>query len=480
VAGTTKRAFRGLTAGRTRQSSVLTRAGAFRIWLAVITFGGLVLRIAYVLRAKGNSPPTGDAVYYYGQALTLERGLGFLDPIVYLAFDLKLQAAHHPPLYPVFLGVIAWIGPSSPEALRIASCVAGATAIPLIALVARRVAGGPGRGDRAALIAGGVAAVYPGLWLNDARLLSESIYAPLIALVLLCAYRAWEDPRPREAAFLGLAIGLAALTRAEAMMLFPLLALPILLRGRGIDWRQRLTLSAVTLAVGGAVMAPWVFHNLHRFEEPVTLSYGLAGVLPQANCDLTYEGKFLGYWHPDCSFPDETIGPSAQECLRDRQRCAEIYGSQFSDESEAAKLGQERGLEYMSEHRGRVPVVVAARVGRTWGVFRPGQQVEFDAVGEDRGLWGARAALIGFYEVLALGVYGLVVLRRRGVTILPMVMMAVAVTITAAIAIPITRYRIPLDLALIALTGVAVDDLLRRWRASRRRPPAEAKAGVRA
>ena len=160
----------------------------------------------------------------------------------------------------------------------------------------------------------------------------------------------------------------------------------------------------VVFATGAFVMAPWVGHNLYRFNQPVTLSYGLAGVLTQANCDKTYEGEYLGYWHPDCSFLDETIGPSAQQCLRTPARCAEIYGARFGDESDAAKLGQQEGLDYISAHRGRVPVVVAARVGRIWGLFRPGQQVRIDAVGEGRPLWVSRAALITFYELVAVGV----------------------------------------------------------------------------
>ncbi len=233
--------------------------------------------------------------------------------------------------------------------------------------------------------------------------------------------------------------------------------------GRGV-------LIAVVLATGAFVMAPWVGHNLHRFNQPVTLSYGLAGVLTQANCDQTYSGEYLGYWHPECSFLDETIGPSAQQCLRTPARCAEIYAEQFGDESDAAKLGQELGVEYISEHRGRLPVVMAARVGRMWGLFRPGQQVRIDAVGEGRPLWVSRTALITFYELVAVSAVGLWLLRKRKVPILPLVSMAVLVTTVAAVAIPVTRYRVPLEVALAVLAGVVADQCVTWWR-TRRHPP---------
>ena len=107
----------------------------------------------------------------------------------------------------------------------------GAATVALIGLLARRVAG-----DRAGLVAAAIAAVYPPLWMLDASLRSESLYAPLIALVLLLAYRlrdltlsdptprdatprdaAPRDAAPRDAAPRAVALGrwLAALTRSE-------------------------------------------------------------------------------------------------------------------------------------------------------------------------------------------------------------------------------------------------------------------------
>jgi len=437
----------------------LTRL-SFRVWLAVIGVGALALRVVYTLWKVGDGPPAGDAVYFYGQAMALADGEGFINPILFQAFDLKLQAAHHPPLFVVFLAAMSTVVGDSPQSLRLASCVLSAATVVVIGLVGRRVAG-----ERAGLLAAAVAAAYPHLWLNDPLLLSEPLYGLCIALVLLTAYRLWDEPTPREALLVGVAIGFATLARAEALLLFVILAIPLIARCRRVDRVGRLVLVAVTLAAGGVVMAPWVAHNLYRFNEPVTLSYGLAGVLTQANCDETYSGELLGYWDPDCSFLDERLGPSARECLRQPDRCAEIYGERFGDESDAAALGQRLGVEYITEHKGRLPVVVSARVGRMWGLFRPAQQVRIDGFAEGRGLWGARIGLITFYEMVAVAALGLVLLYRRKVPILPLVSMAVLVTTVAALAIPVTRYRMPLEVAMAVLAGVVADQALRWWRA---------------
>ena len=433
---------------------------SFRATLAAIAGGALALRVVFILVTEGNSPPTGDAVYFYGQGRAVGAGLGFIDPVIQQAVGLNIQAAHHPPLYPVFLALASKLVGVSPEWLRIASACAGVAAVVVIGLVGRRASG-----ERAGLVAAGVAAVYPNVWANDGLLLSEPLYALTIALVLLTSYRLWDDPRPREACFLGAAIGFAALTRAEAMLLVLILALPLVVVCRMIDRRQKLVLASIVVVSYGLVVAPWVMHNLYRFSEPVTISYGLAGVLPQANCDQTYYGEYLGYWHPDCSFLEDTLTfAEKRECLQSRQRCADIYLARFSDESQVAAIGQRMGLDYIEGHRGRVPVVVAARVGRMWGLFRPAQQLRIDAVGEGRGVWVPRVALVAFYELVAVGVVGLVWLRRRGALILPLLAMPILVTVVAAIAIPVTRYRMPVEVALCVLAGVVVDEVLRRGR----------------
>ena len=49
--------------------------------------------------------------------------------------------------------------------------------------------------------------------------MAESLYVALVTLVLLCAYRAYDDPKPARFVALGAAIGLATLTRAEGILL---------------------------------------------------------------------------------------------------------------------------------------------------------------------------------------------------------------------------------------------------------------------
>ncbi|MCV5968460.1 glycosyltransferase family 39 protein, partial [Lactococcus petauri] len=88
----------------------------------------------------------------------------------------------------------------------------GVATVVVIGLLARRLAG-----SRAGLLAAAAAAVYPMLWINDGMLQAESLYALLIAVMLLLAHRFWDEPTTRNVVVLSVVTGLAALTRTEGI-----------------------------------------------------------------------------------------------------------------------------------------------------------------------------------------------------------------------------------------------------------------------
>ena len=100
----------------------------------------------------------------------------------------------------------ARLGAHSVEQQRIFLAFVGAGTVVLVGLLGRRVAS-PAVG----LIAAALAAVYPMLFLSEATLMAESLYVALVTLLLLCAYRAYDDPKPARFVALGVAIGFATL-----------------------------------------------------------------------------------------------------------------------------------------------------------------------------------------------------------------------------------------------------------------------------
>jgi 4-amino-4-deoxy-L-arabinose transferase-like glycosyltransferase len=392
-----------------------TAAVRFTRRLTTIAATGLAVRLVYVLAITPHLRGRGDSAYYHGLANLIADGRGYVAP----GFD--AVTALHPPLFPLLLSLPSLAGLDGWQAHRVANAVVGTGAIVVVGLLARRVAG-----ERAGLVAALLAALSPVLVSADAAVMSETLLGLLTAAAGLAAYQLLDAPSVARAAALGVAIGLAALTRGEGLLLIVVLALPVALRLRP---RRLATLGVVALAVV-VVVAPWTVRNAVTFERPVILSTNEGGLLAGANCGRTYRGRDIGSWEIRC-----------------------VPGGDFADESVAADQARDKGLDYARDHAGRVPVVVAARLGRTFGVLQPIRQARH-AEGRAFGLEVAGA--IWFWLLLPPGVYGLVLMRRRGVPLAPLLAGLWLTLAATVLGYGVPRFRLPADVALTVLGGVAV------------------------
>ena len=107
--------------------------------------------------------------------------------------------------------------------------------------------------------------------------------------------------------------------------------------------------------------------------------------------------------------------------------------------------------------------MITARLGRVWEVYRPFQNAEMTRI-DGRPLEVARLGLYAFWLLVPTAIAGGFVLRRRRVSLLPLVAMVLLVTATAATAYGGVRFRIPAEVAMIAAAGVAIDAGISRLR----------------
>ena len=124
--------------------------------------------------------------------------------------------------------------------------------------------------------------------------MSESLFGLLVALSLLAAYRLVESASVGRALLLGTLVGLAALTRSEALIFLPLVLIPVLRVPRG----GRAAL--VALLAFAVVLTPWTVRNWIVFDQPVIISTNSGSAVAGANCHETYYGDQLGGWRPQC------------------------------------------------------------------------------------------------------------------------------------------------------------------------------------
>jgi 4-amino-4-deoxy-L-arabinose transferase-like glycosyltransferase len=452
----------------------------FTAGLALITLLALAWRVAYVLLNVHRLRLNGDAAYYHWQANDIAHGHWFIDPTQWRLFGRETPSAGHPPAYLLYLAAVSKFIGTSETTHRLASTLLGAGAVFMLGVLARRIFASDWAGWIAAILAG----AYAHLWINDEMLMSESMYVLTTAIAVWCAYRFWDKPSVRTAALMGAAIALAALSRAEALVLFPLLAVPFALLRRERSWPDRLRLAFVACAIGGVVLAPWLLYNATRFDHPVTMSNGIGSVLMVANCDYTdpqtgefistYKGTYAGYWSISCAYDldqklDEFSSPARAKQLK--EQLGLIPGTDFAwfgDESTHEVAWRAVGLGEIDRHSKQMPEVVTLRVLRMWDFYRPAQNIDpFNAWVEGRGLWQSRLATFEYFPLLGLSIGGLVILRRRRVPILPFLAIAASITITAAATFGITRYRAPVDAMLPVLASGSIVWLARRPRPHR-------------
>lgn len=153
------------------------RDRAFAFAVGAATLLGLAVRVVAVVQWSRFFDPAGDQRFYWWQGQDLADGYGF---VYRNNLGERVATAIHPPLYSAYLGVVSWFGFDSHAWHRLASALLGTGCVLVVGLAARRWAG-----RRAGVFAALCAAVYPNLWLNDAQLAAESMYALTIALVLL-------------------------------------------------------------------------------------------------------------------------------------------------------------------------------------------------------------------------------------------------------------------------------------------------------
>jgi 4-amino-4-deoxy-L-arabinose transferase-like glycosyltransferase len=415
------------------------------LWLGLIMLLGLGVRGFYIHVHTQNPVVRSDVFYYHGGANLLAEGHGFVQPYYFVAEGRSVPGADHPPGYIVALAAASVFGFKSFFAHQVWSALIGTATIGVVALVGRHVAG-----RRVGLIAAFIAAVYPNFWFSDALIMSETLVLLMAALTLLAAYRFWEGPSRGRAAVLGVACGLTALTRSEAMLLLPLLVLPLVAFLRQLSLRRRVALVAIAGSAALATVAPWATYNLTRFDEPVLLSIPDPTLLV-GNCHETYYGNFIGYWSVPCA----------------TRLDAEVKGK---DPSSAGLIYRREALRFIGDNLGRVPFVVFAREGRTWGFYHPDAQLQLDQLASKE-LELSRVGLAIYYVLAAGTIAGAVILRRRRVPVFPLLATVLTPAISVAVTIGETRYRALAEVALVVTASVTIDAVISKLHGRHRSSP---------
>jgi hypothetical protein len=402
----------------------------------VLVVLALVLRLLYVDATPGYQL-RHDARDYELHAQSIAVGDGYSRHVAY-----GRPTAFRPPGYPYFLaGVYRMAGVERAEAsrrihvARVAQAFVGAAVVALIGVLATLL-WGPGTG----LIATALAAVYVPLILIGGAVMSEPLFdvAMLAALIAAVLYRR-SAHRFRYAVLSGVLLGLAILTRANAIILLAPLAFAVWDRPRRA-WRS-LGPPAALVAAALATVTPWTIRNAEELHAFVPVS--------------TQLGSSLAGTYNDAARTDPE-NPGAWRSIKHVPEYASLWRQvRTTPEATLDRRLRSAALSYIADH----PLYVA-QVGfsntlrmldldgrRRWRATAATVSVEHD--------W-ADAGAVCFWAFAALAIAGAATSRARRAPPWLWAVPALLFLSVVFLAVETPRYRTPLDPFVILLAAVAL------------------------
>jgi len=386
----------------------------------------LVLAIAFAARMaagvwwqsrlpQGTRFAFGDSQTYWTLGQQLARG----EPYQYGSPN---ASVFRMPGYPLLLAALFRVVGDDPPVVwaRGLGAVLGTLAVACLYWLGRQVFEPP-----TALLAAGMAAIYPGAVATSVFVLSEAAFCPLMVAQLAAWVAAWQASDPRRlfgwAAVAGVLAALATLVRPSWLTFIPFGIVVAVI----IDRRQsRHVLLGLVMLVGMAVtMSPWWIRNwqlVGRFV-PTTLQMGASlydGLNPRA--DGSSQMAFVPEF--DALERAEHGGGVGFEYRLDRR----LFRA---------------SLDWAAGHPRRVLELVGVKFVRLWNVWPN------DA--GHRG-WALRlVSLLSYVPTLGLGLAGVWHERGRGWPIALCWLPAVYLTLLHVVFVSSIRYREPAMLVML-------------------------------
>ncbi len=415
---------------------------------------GIAVRVVYVRVVGPHTKLWNDSGWYFSQAYNVLHGRGYLD----IGHQFAYQSGHAaqtklvpgafwPPGYPVFLAGVEWLFGPSWYATRMAGVVTGGATVLLVGVLGRAIAG-----RAIGIVAAVLVAFSPLLIATDGSLMSETLYVPLVLLALLVAHHARTHAALGWWALLGVVVGIATLTRQDALLLLPCAVIPAAVLTRA-GARAVVMRAGVAVLVTAAVVAPWIIRNAVVLHDATITTGSQATAIGGANCQATYSGAAIGFWDGGC---------------------AQVPHFLDTNEVQFSNRVRREGVSYAEHHVGRVPIVAAARFLRVWGLWNPANQALHERLESRNKTWQELMWPVSI-AVLALGAVGLRVLAREKRPIAMLVAPIVMTSVTAVLTYGNTRFRAPAECALAIGAATA---LVRAWQWLRAKDAEAQRAGV--
>jgi len=310
----------------------------------------LLIRITYNVTVGKNYVPAYDSAVYQQIAMHL------LNEHCFCTMPMA-STVGRAPLWPAIIAGIYGIFGDQNVFVRLFLCLIGSGTCVLVALFTREIFG-----KRIGMVAGLIAAVYPGLFLYDGWLYSESLYTFLLIACTYTLYLTQQTAKTRWMVTSGLLLGLLSLTRPNGLILLGLVFLwaIIAVRAKWLPFKTAAKSVALIAVLTLLIVAPWTLRNYivtGRFV-PVATGDGIV-LLGAYNHMILDNGPFRGIWiRPSLVYPQ---GRSIYTYTYCHTACEVVQNGDFTH-----LAGQ-----WVQGHLGSMPLLLSLHMQSMWTPSTP-------------------------------------------------------------------------------------------------------------
>jgi len=413
---------------------------ANRKWVLVLILGiALAARVGAAYWWQSRLPDAralayGDSASYWVLAQHLVRG----EPYRY---GIDQSPAFRTPGYPLLLaGLFCVIGDNPPVIwARLLGAILGTATVGGLMWLTRQLFDA-----RTAVVAGLLAAVYPGAIGMSVFVLSEAPFCLVMVGQLICWVKLSASTQPRPAiawsAAVGGLAGIATLIRPSWLLFTPLAVGVSLLWGRH---PRRDALRAIVILLALAVtMCPWWIRN-----------YRVTGGLVVTNLQMgasLYDGLHPGATGAsEMSFVAAFHQAQQQEDARATKPLAGIYSQRLDNRMRDAAVA------WVRTHPGEAARLMVIKLCRMWSPWPHAAEMQS---------WTFLLLVgVGYVPLIGLALWGAVRHARRGWPLVLCLLPAAYFSGLHMIFVSSIRYRQPAMLPLIVLAAAAAETALRRF-----------------
>ena len=315
----------------------------------VIFCFALFIRILYNITVGRGYVPQYDAKSYESIALNLLRDH------CYCITD-HIPTVGRAPAWPTVIALIYYVFGSQNLYARYFLCVLGAGTCVLLYLLASALFT-----QRIGLLAGMLAALYPGLYIYDGWLYSESLYTFLLFASIYVLFQLQRTAQARWAVLCGALLGLLSLTRPNGIAVIALALIWLLIIGKLYHWSWRTIARSIVLIlmISSAFIAPWTIRNYSVAHAFVPVAVGDGTVLAGA-----YNNRIL---------PKSDVQGQWVSALRTNPDIARSYGNcsdAVCDTRRDAALKQ-RAVQWAEHHVTTLPYLLGLHFIKLWTPITP-------------------------------------------------------------------------------------------------------------